>query len=150
MPRTMTAKKRRSAGRGECGFSLLEVMIATGVTSVGFVLLLGSLVNISDAGDLSQARAVATSHASSVVEEIRGMGLDALLAYEAPGFEGLGEGEDIQVRCFNADGDPLALPLGDGVTAPELPNPMEIQVTVLWRDNKGRVFSKSASMFHGR
>ena len=86
----------------ERGLTLLELLFASGVLAMTLSLLFGSMVNVSLANNATAGRAVAVTHVSSVMEEVRATNSDLLLAYVPPQFEGLGVAEIIEVQCYDA------------------------------------------------
>jgi type II secretory pathway pseudopilin PulG len=150
-PRTAREKALSGKARSrEAGMTLVETMIAAGVTAMGLVLTMGSFVSISTASDVSEEQAVAATMVSSVVEELRSMTYDELLAYQPPTTVDLGAGTAVSVACFDWDGGAHQLPVSPAALASPLPNPMEFQVTVVWWDRMGRPYSMRTTAFHGR
>ena len=129
----------------ESGLTLLELMFAAGVMALALAFLFGSLITIAVAGGLTENRACAVTHLSSVLEEIRGLGYDELLAYQPPVFNNLAPTETITVECYKGDGTTLQLPVNpDSVTNP-LPNPLQVRCTVAWNDPRGHALQQRAS-----
>ncbi len=141
--------------RERAGMTLLEVMIAGGVLTIGFVLLFGSIISISATGSLSEDRATAVAHMSSVLEEVRGLAFNDLLDYQPPALPGLGAAAEVEAALVADDGaggletlGVLPASLGDLAAAP--PNPATVRVTVRWRDRAGRTLTTSAVTMVGR
>ena len=129
----------------ESGLTLLELMMAAGVMALALAFLFGSLITISVAGGLTENRASAVTHLSSVLEEIRGLSYDELLAYQPPAFNNLAPTEAITVECYKEDGSALQLPVNpDSLTNP-LPNPLQVRCTVAWNDPRGHALQQRAS-----
>ena len=130
---------------GEAGLTLLELMIAAAIMGMAFVYLFGSIVSIANLGASTHKRAIAQSQISSILENVRLLSYAQLKAYTAPAVQGLGAGATARVDCYNAAGTALTLPV-PLITV--LPNPVEVRVTVTWRDDRGRTSSLSeSSMF---
>lgn len=52
-------------------------------------------------------------------------------------------GTAVQITCYDTDGNAYQTPFDPtGIT---LPNPLPVEVTVTWRDDQGRAYSKSTS-----
>lgn len=136
---------RLHANKG--GFTLIESMVAGSVLLVSMVMVAGSLARISQTNAVTQDQAVATAQMMSVSEQIRGMEYTELLAYTPPAFKGLGNSSAIQVTLVDGDGGLVPTPVVNQTT---FPNPLEVKVTVTWRDTLGRTYSKSVSAVHRR
>ena len=95
----------------ESGLTLLELMLAAGVLALALAFLFGSLITMSLASGLTENRASAVTHLASVLEEIRGLSYNEMLAYEPPEFDNLAPTEAITVECFKDDGTSLELPI---------------------------------------
>lgn len=142
---------RRVAARSpQSGMTLVEVMIAAGIVAVAFLLAMESFVSISLASDISEDQAVAVATVSSLLEELRSLSFDELMAYQPPASESLGATTVIGVVCYDAAGAAHTLPLDPATLATPLPNPLEVEVTVVWRDTKWHPFAMRAAAFYGR
>jgi type II secretory pathway pseudopilin PulG len=146
----MEVWKNPSPRRGEAGMTLIEVSVAAGVLLVTIVLLLGGVVDISRTSDVVSTRAIAGGHVNSVLEEVQRLGFAELLEYHPPLLKGLGVTERVTVACLDEDGQPVPLPITDASVADRLPNPLEVRVSVTWRDRQGRAFGRHASALIGR
>jgi type II secretory pathway pseudopilin PulG len=129
----------------ESGLTLLELMLAAGIMALALASLFGSLVTVSVAGGLTEDRAVAVTHLSSVVEEIRSLSYNELLAYLPPTFNNLATTEHITIECMKSDGTALQLPVDPASLTTPLPNPLEVRCTVAWNDPRGRSLHFRAS-----
>ena len=134
----------------ESGLTLLELMLAAGVLALALAFLFGSLITISVAGGLAQNRASAVTHLSSVLEEVRGLSYDELLAYEPPEFDNLAPTEAITIECFKDDGTSLQLPVNPDTLTNPLPNPLQVRCTVAWNDPRGHALQMRASQLFYR
>lgn len=76
--------KQQYPVRSEAGFTLIEVMIATGVFAISIVMLLGGMITISTHNTMADQRARATNFARSSFEDLRGRPLDEILNYDVP------------------------------------------------------------------
>ena len=67
--------------RNDGGFTLLELMFTAGVMTVGIVMLMGTVVNLSHQS-ISNERAIMASHFNtSVLETVRGRDLEGILTF---------------------------------------------------------------------
>ena len=134
--------------KDQSGVTLIELMFAVGVLAVALSLLFGSLMSISLAGKVTQARGVAAVQLASVMEELQGLSYESLLEYVPPTLEGAGTTETVEINCFDASGAELALPVSsetlEGLSEP-LPNPLRVESTVTWYDERGHEYSFSVS-----
>lgn len=135
---------------GESGMTLLEVTIASSVMALALVMTMGSLVGISGTRDIAEDRMMAAVTISSVMEELRTLSYDGLVAYTPPSAEGLGASTAITVAVFDSSGATIQLPVDPDTLSETLPNPLELQVTVFWRDVAGRLISARSSTLVGR
>jgi Tfp pilus assembly protein PilV len=69
---------------GSAGMTLFEVMIAAGVTLVAVVVAMGSIISIATTSTVSETQVMATNIVSSVLERVRTMPLDELVALTPP------------------------------------------------------------------
>lgn len=132
------------------GFTLIEVMFACGVVAVAFLLLLGAVVNISSLGQISGTRSAASSHISSVIEEISVLNYESLMAYQPPVLPGIGATESVEVAVSLNDGSTATLPVDPDNLDAAPTNPLQIRVTVLWQDKMGRTMRSSATVLKER
>ncbi len=145
---------RRIAGKrqqSQAGFTLVELLIASGIIGVALAMTMGSLVSVSTAQRTTEADAIAAAHVSSILEEIRAItAIEDLFTYVPPNLRGLGAAEVVTYSCIDTTNTEIALPLAAGAARPTLPNPAEVRVTVQWMDPEGRVRTEQASTFHRR
>ncbi len=129
----------------ESGMTLMELMLASGVMAVSLTFLFGSLLTISAAGDITANRTIAVTHVSTVMEQVRTLTYDELLAYQPPVFVGLGMSETVHVEYYQADGTTVVPPIAPGALANPLPNPLTVKCTVTWYDPRGHAFRQVGS-----
>ncbi|HEY0997596.1 MAG TPA: prepilin-type N-terminal cleavage/methylation domain-containing protein [Gemmatimonadaceae bacterium] len=67
----MSARRRRTARRARRGFTLVEVMVAIAILTVGLMALMGMTVRFASAGARSRATITATELAVSKLEQAR-------------------------------------------------------------------------------
>jgi len=130
--------------REERGVTLLELMFACGVMAMALSLLFGSMVTISLANKVTEDRGIAVTHLASVMEEVRAAG-SSVLGYIVPELAGAGVAEAITVQCYDSAGDAISLPVDPDTLGGPLPNPLQVECIATWYDEKGQVFSLSAS-----
>lgn len=132
--------------RANDGVTLVELMIAAGILATVFVFLLQGVIDIDTTNSIGANYVVANTQLSSVVEEIRSLTYDELLAYQPPALPGLGASASMQVACTDNNGAQIMLPTATG----SFPNPIEVQVTILWQDKHGRLHTDRMSTLHRR
>lgn len=137
------------------GMSLLEVTFAAGIMATALSLLFGSLISISLIGRLNEDKSVAHTELASTMEQLRGLDFTDLMTFTPAAPTMPGVEQTLTLECYLADGSARALPLTPNilgeVTVPEnLPNPLEVRATLLWRNEKGHVFQAHATTSVGR
>lgn len=140
------------------GMSLMEVTFAMGILATTLSLLFGSLINITVVSRLNEERAIANTELASILEDMRGRPLADVLEYapEIPGHPGVEQ--TVLMECYNGDGGAVSLPMAlsrdeqGALTGPlpDLPNPLEVKVTLLWTTDSGHVFKAEATTSLGR
>lgn len=141
----MIRRNAKALRSDEAGLSLVELVVAAGVLSVGFTLLAGSLTSIVATGRQTEMRQSALAHTSCVLEELRGISFEEVMAYEPPDLRGLGNDVAIILECYDSDGASVTLPTDDEDVIDALPNPLEVRVTVTWKEREGVYLSKHSS-----
>jgi type II secretory pathway pseudopilin PulG len=127
--------------------TLVELMIASGIVTIALVLTLGSIISVSSTTDLAEDRAMAAATITSVLEELRALPYQELLAYQPPVVAGTGVGTVLSVACIASDGTAVPLPVDSSSFSGSFPNPVEVRVTVTWRDKMGRPYSLRNAAF---
>lgn len=131
-------------GKDDCGFSLIEVMIAMGIVAFVIVALIGANIAVQRTGEAAFQRAIAIQDANQVIEQMRtvasvGQFPDNLVVNSIylnnaviPGFNNL-VGQNVTVTYFDRDanGDPLD------------DDPLDVTVTVAWQENGVRNVAES-------
>jgi type II secretory pathway pseudopilin PulG len=128
------------------GMTLLEILIASGIMATALVLVMSSLANIDATGETAGERSLANSHATSVLEELRGTDQVGLLLYRPPVFRGL-RGETITVQYVGTAGNLVTVPMAASSSVTPIPNPTEIRVTVRWQTKSGHPHREVVSTF---
>lgn len=141
--------KRGLARRG-MGFTLLELMFAAGVLSIGLGLLFGSLVSIELMGQVAEGKTMATAYLSSVLEEVRQKSRSGLFEFapQAPTQEP-GWTMAAALDVLDAGGNPVRLPLANPAAGAALPDPVDVRVTVVYTTPSGHLFSITSTTAHG-
>ena len=147
----MPHRRKKKGHSSEAGFTLVELVIASGIIGVAMAMTMGSLMSVSTAQRTTEADAVAAAHVSSILEEIRAItAIEDLFTYVPPNLRGLGASEIVTYSCVDTANTVIALPLAAAAARPTLPNPAEVRVTIQWSDPEGRVQTLQASTFHRR
>ena len=127
----------------DAGMTLFEVMIAAGVTLITIVLAMKAIVSLATTSTVSETQLMAATILSSVLERLPALPLDDLTALNPPTDLSRRSGTAVQITCYDTDGNAYQTPFDPtGIT---LPNPLPVEVTVTWRDDQGRAYSKSTS-----
>lgn len=129
------------------GMTLLELMVASGVMVIALVLLFQCLISMSRLRALSEQRAIAMSHANTIMEEIGNLDYAGLLAYVPPTLGGL-NGLAVEIRCHYDAENYVVVPVA--ALEDPLPNPVEVEVAISWRDIRGLLMHYSATTVHRR
>jgi len=95
-------------------------------------------------GDVSRDSTRATMVLENTLEQVRNISPSNLMSANLSVTDGPGVSRTIQVKVVNGSGTWITLPSA-GTSIGSLPNPVEAQVTIIWRDERGHVFSRSAS-----
>ena len=139
----------RTLRRNEAGFTLVELMFASGVLAVTLVLLFGSFLSVSNLAFVAQDRVNAATALTSVMEELRTKDLNGLLGYVPPVLTGKPL-RTVSVQCLQSDGTKLTLPTDPKSLLSALPNPVRVLCTVNWTDKKGRTQSVQSTAWYYR
>ena len=143
----MTKKYLR---RNDAGMTLIELVFAAGVLAVALSTMVGALLTLTVMGDVAEGRTRATTALASVMEQVRATGPQVLTETPAP-VECDGQTMAVMMEVFNDEGEPLSVPLSvdsEG-NLPDLPDPMEVRVTVMWEDRRGRLYSSRSTTMLG-
>jgi len=147
---SVRAARRRAAETGPCagseaGVTFVEILVAAAVFIAGAVAIMGSMMTLTTHRRVSDTRATASSFASSTFENIRGLGIDGILAYNLPvddadtntiDLPGTGP---VTVTLFAllteaGEANPTYFELGvddaSGIDTSDLPNPIEIRAVM--------------------
>ena len=129
--------------KNNAGLTLIELMIAAGILTIGLVLLMSSVVNVNATVKSSDVTVRATHFNTSILESLRGRDHDAILQFNSDGSElaisnnviqlnGIGPAKFYMWCVMDVSGTTTryAIPMTDESLAalPATPNPMEIQV----------------------
>jgi len=144
--KSKTRLERLPRPQADAGMTLFEVMIAAGVTLVAIVVAMGSIVSIATTSTVSETQVMATNIASSVLEQVRTLSLDDLAAFVPPADLTRRDGTAIQITCYDNGGNAHQTPFDPDTVGATFPNPLPVEVTVTWRDDQGRTYSKSSSV----
>lgn len=129
--------------RNDSGVTLLELMLACGVMAVTLSMLFGALVSMNVIGETTRARTEATTALANVLEQVRFTPSTSMMSTTISLAEGPGTRRAVVLKAADASGNWTTLPSSTSIGT--LPNPLEIQATLVWEDENGRVYSASAS-----
>jgi len=132
--------------------TLLELMIASGMLALALSMIFGSLISISVVGDISESRVNAANAVAGVLEQVRQKSLTDLAQFTPVLDSGPGVRRTVTLECYDNNGDAVSLPLPAEAQSQlaALPNPLEVKATLIWEDERGRVFSTYTSTYVGR
>lgn len=144
----LTVKKMQ---RNDAGLTLIELTFAAGVLAVALSVMMGALLSLTVMGDVAEGRTRAVTALAGVIEEIHRVGPEMLAQTPEP-VESNGYVMAVMIEAIDTDGIAMELPLAvdaNGNPSATLPNPVEIQVTVMWEGVRGRVFSARSTTMMG-
>ncbi len=148
------------------GMTLLELLFASGITATALSMIFGALIGISVMGELNESQALAASTVAGVMEEIRTLSFEELKNYTPPNLHGPGISYLIQVDAMlPGEGSDTETEAAEGTTTSEikalplplpsefdeeLPNPLELRVTLTWQEDSGHAFKMTAATLRRR
>ena len=142
---------RKRLRRKDAGMTLIELVFAAGVLSVALSTMVGALMTLTVMGDVAEGRTQAMTALASVMERTRAAGPEILTQTPVP-VEVDGKTMAIMLEIIGPNGETMDVPVSldaDG-NMPPLPNPLEVQVTIMWEDKRGRVYSTRSTTILGR
>ena len=135
--------------RNDAGFTLIELVFAAGVMSVGMVLMMQSIISLNNQARLTDVRVAASHFSHSILESMHDMEFAEIVQFNADGEEfsltpegtiimdGVGE-VTVNIYAVISDGggsfERAPIPVSDADVAQysaAAPNPLEIQVEIL-------------------
>ncbi len=130
--------------RNDAGTTMVELAIATAVFMAGAVALMGGLVTLTTHSQVADERARATNFARSTFEDMRGLTIAQILAYDVPVDDvetgavtvaGIGEATPSAFAVLpDGQGGFTTFELGVGdasvLDVSNLPNPIEIRLVL--------------------
>lgn len=138
---------------GTAGMTLLELMFAAGIVSLALAMLFGSLLSMTVVGQVNQSQMAASECMTSLMEEINSLPYDSLKAYvPSTTLKGPGTSREIALAFVvpktTGTTEYTAIPFtGSDAT---IPNPVEVRVTLTWKEANGQVFKTVTSTVKGR
>lgn len=129
--------------RNDSGMTLVELMLACGVMAMTLSMLFGAMVSMNAIGQTTQARTEATTSLANILEQVRYTPSTSLMSTRMSLAEGPGKRRTVVLKAANNAGTWITLPSNTSIGT--LPNPLEVQATLVWEDEGGRVYSASAS-----
>lgn len=150
--------------RDKAGMSLIELMLATGILAGTMTAVFTSLVAVSVIGTTNESRTRASLALASILEEINVLPFSDVLKYAPPAtIKTPGVSHQITVEMLlsaQEDDDEsssqssnvttVSLPVATGYNTSQIPNPVEVRVTLAWQEANGRVYQVRASTIKGK
>ncbi len=144
----MTVYKCR---KNNSGFTLLEIMFASGTLALALALLFGSLISVNVMGEINEGRTKASNHLASVLEDLRSRPVIDVLEMDYPVYTEDGIDMAVGLEAFDANGNTVEIPVNNPQQVlATLPNAVEIRATVVWSDSRGRLYSMSSATICAR
>lgn len=140
--------------------TLVEIIIATFIVTVGFLALLGGVYDVGVGRTIVERDAQATAAMTSVMEALHSTSIEDVAQGDIEIPVLLGDSQQVNFFYMDADGvrQPLAAGTGESeddgssssFSVDDLPNPLDLQVQVSWDDDRGRQHSRQFSITLGR
>lgn len=132
------------------GVTLIELCIASGIMAVCFLFLIGGIVDMHGSNEIVAGRTLAQAQLMTVMEQMRAMPFETLMAYSPTPVAGLGDSATISVSVVNSSGQLVSLPITNTAVSSALPNPLEVRATITWRDSQGRLYTRQLASRYRR
>ena len=140
----------KGLSRKDSGFTLMELMIASGVVAMSLGVLFGSLISIGISGQVAEGKAQATSYMLSVLEQVRYTPRANLFTFTPPAApQAPGYTMAVALDALKADGSTVRLPLADAAAGAGLPYPLGVRATVVYTTPRGHMCSISSITYAG-
>jgi type II secretory pathway pseudopilin PulG len=142
--------KRPNIRKNNAGMTLIELVFAAGVLAVAISTMVGALLTLTVMGDVAEGRTQATTALAGVMDRTRAAGPSILTEAPAPLVID-GKTMAISMEIINTSGTNIEVPIAldaDG-NLPTLPDPLEVMVTIMWEDNRGRVYTTRSATILG-
>ncbi len=143
---------RKKAARN-AGMTLLEIMFAAGIVAMALAMLFGSLLSLTVVGQVNEGQMAASACMTTLMEEINTLPYESVKAYIPPtSLNGPGVSREVALAFVvpkeNGTVEYPAIPYtGEDKN---LPNPVEVRLTLTWKEENGQVFKMVTSTVKGR
>ncbi len=126
------------------GMTLLELMFAAGILAFVLSMIFTSVITMGANGEIQAQRLQAESVVNEVLDQISRTDKSQILTFQ-PDVPNLpGTNANIQIEVIGSTG-PIQLPVnGQNVN---LPDPLEVRVTLTWETTRGYVITKRGSTY---
>lgn len=160
---------RQGIHRNDAGFTLIELTFTAGIMTVGLVMMMGTVINLSHQSASTELAIAASHFNTSVLESLRGLDEEEVLQFNEDEsefdvneagkvhLENLGDVK-FEMWCVVKDGNGtvsrLSIPMTDDAmeAMATIPNPMEVQVQVSLDKGRGSgnefKYMTSALIYH--
>lgn len=129
--------------RASEGMTLLELVFAVGILASALGILFSAIISFYSLNQIAEGRARSAMIMASIMETIRGMDFATLMAFNPNPIEAENANVFVVLEALNNDGEAVELPAP--AQEANFPNPMEVRATILWTQQRGRVFTLTAS-----
>ncbi len=138
--------------RNQDGVTLVEIVIASLILTVGLVALLSATVDVGKSRALIEQEEMASSVLASTAEVLRGADLEQAARGNLIIPQLLGDSQSISFAYLNSAGMrvPLAAAAGETFSAQNFPNPLNVEIILSWRDVSSRPLSRRLTVLLGR
>jgi len=139
----------RQTRKNNAGMTLVELVLAVGVLAMALGIMFSSIISMYRMGAIAEGRTRAAMVMTSVMEDLRTMSFEQVLAHNPNPVSFEDPSVVVQLELFASDGSAVTLPTAPGALT--FPNPVEVRATVFWTEQpRERTYSMSGSTLLGR
>ena len=134
----------------DSGFTLLELMIASGIVAMSMGMLFGSMLSIGVSGQVAEGKTQATAYMLSVLEQVRYTPRNTLFTFSPPAPPvDPGYTMAVALDALDANGTAVRLPLANAAAGAGLPYPLCVRATVVYATPRGNMYSITSTTYAG-
>lgn len=140
--------EKQKIKKQQLGLTLLELMFAVGLLTFVLSSMFTSVVYLGANREIETERLQAESIANEILDQISRLDRTQLLTFNAPEPEYMvGRNMTIQVVAIGSDGSEISIPVVGNSSSINLPNLVEVQVTITWTTARGYTMTKRVSTY---